>query len=119
MKKIITLIFTSMLFLHASVDMPKEDLDRAQVKKTKTFYKKYLQKSCRYTAANFAQMHTQKEWKVMKDKKIFIEEVLHICPKATDMIAKILIKDDGKEQFDYLVRFSIQYAQGTGKFPPC
>ena len=55
----------------------------------------------------------------MKTKKIFIKEILHICPKGTDTIAKILIKDNGKEQFDYLVRFSIQYAKDTGKFPPC
>ena len=119
MKKIILCTLSSLLFLQAGVDMPKEDLNRDQVKKTKIFYKKYLQKSCKLTAANFAQMHTQKEWKVMKNKKIFIEEVLHICPKGTDTIAKILIKDNGKEQFDYLIRFSIQYAKGTGKFPPC
>jgi type III secretory pathway component EscR len=119
MKKIITLILFSMLTLNAGVDMPKDDLNEADVKRTKNFYKKYLQKACHNTAANFAQMHTQEEWKSMKKNKVFILEVVKLCPKANNMITQILIKDNGKKAFDDLARFSIQYAKGTGKFPPC
>ena len=118
MKKIILLSLLPLFSLQA-IDMPKDNLNIEEVRSVKKFYKKYLQKSCKYTAANFAQMHTQVEWKTMQDKKIFIEEVLHICPKATDTIAKILIKDTGKNKFNSLLHFSIQYAKDTGNFPPC
>ena len=117
--KLITVSLLTLTLLTANIDMPKEDLGTQEVKKVKNFYKKYLQKSCGYTAANFAQMHTQKEWKNLQKNKKFIDEVLKTCPSATTMVAKILIKDKGKEAFNYLVRFSIQYAKGSGKFPPC
>lgn len=55
----------------------------------------------------------------MKKNKVFIQEVVKLCPKANNMITQILIKDNGKKAFDDLARFSIQYAKGTGKFPPC
>lgn len=119
MKHFITFVLIGTYLLTASVDMPKEDLNTAEVKKVKKFYKKYFQKACHYTAANFAQMRTQAQWKKLENTEKFIHEVIHICPNATDMVAKILIKDTGKEKFDYLRRFSIQYAKDTGKFPPC
>ncbi|NOR56441.1 MAG: hypothetical protein GQ531_09555 [Sulfurovum sp.] len=78
-----------------------------------------MQKSCHLTAANFAQMHTQKEWETMGKKKIFVEEVLKISPKASTKIVKILTKEYGKEHFNHLRRFSVQYANDTGKYPPC
>jgi len=117
MKKIISIALLSCLNLQA-VSIQTNDLSPSEVEITNKFYKKYLQKSCRLTAANFAQMHTQKEWKIMAQKKSFIEEVITVCPSATNTIAKLLIKDSGKLNFDYLRRFTIQYANDTGKFPP-
>jgi len=119
MKKTLILSLITLIGLHAGVDMPKDDLNEPQVKHVKKFYKKFLQKSCGLTAANFAQMHTQNEWGTMQKKKIFVEEVINICPKATDTIARILSKEHGKDNFNHLLRFSIQYAKNTGKFPPC
>ena len=84
----------------------------------KDFYKKNLQKSCRLTAANFAQMHTQEEWIEMEKKSIFISEISKICPKAQNKIIKIIEKS-GNSKFDALYRFSVKYAKDTGMFPPC
>jgi len=84
----------------------------------KDFYKKNLQKSCRLTAANFAQMHTQDEWMEMNKKSIFISEISKICPKAQNKIIKIIEKG-GKHKFNELYRFSVKYAKGTDTFPPC
>lgn len=119
MNKIITVLLFTLANLHAGVDMPSEDLNTKQVLQIKKFYKTYLQKSCGNTAANFAQMHTQKEWSTMQQKKGFIQEILKVCPKSDGTVARILIQEHGKENFDYLLHFSIQYAKGTGKFPPC
>jgi len=99
--------------------MKKLNLDETNSIKTKKFYKKYLQKSCGLTAANFSQMHTQVEWKEMEKKNVFIQNILQTCPKSSDTVAKILIHKNGKKAFNDLLQFSIRYAKGTGNFPPC
>lgn len=117
MHKLISIALLSCLSLQAA-PTSNETLNHKQVEVTNKFYKKYLQKSCHLTAANFAQMHTQEEWRDMTQKKSFIEEVITVCPSATDTVAKLLIKEGGKQKFEYFRRFTIQYANDTGKFPP-
>lgn len=117
MNKLVSLALLTSLSLQAATSATKT-LNHEEIEETNKFYKKYLQKSCRLTAANFAQMHTQEEWMTMAKKQSFIEEVITVCPSATDTIAKLLIKDSGKEKFEYFRRFTIQFANDTGKFPP-
>lgn len=94
------------------------DLDTKEVMKIKDFYKKNLQKSCGLTAANFAQMHTQKEWLTMGNKNVFIAEISKVCPKAQPKIIGIIEKG-GKKKFNEFYRFSVKYAKDTGLYPPC
>jgi DNA-directed RNA polymerase subunit F len=119
MKKVLISIILLITYSYAEMEYLKRDLNINEVKKVKNFYKTYLQKSCAYTATNFAQMHTQSEWKNIGNKNEFVEKILEMCPKSSTIIARILAKENGKINFNYLLYFSIQYAKGTGKVPPC
>ena len=120
MKIIVIALLLSLTLLTASsknIDS-LTDLNTAKVTQIKEFYKKYLQKKCGFTAANFTQMHTQKEWISMQENSMFIEEVSKICPKSQTIIIRILDKN-GRQQFEDLYRFSVKYAKDTNIFPPC
>ena len=119
MKQIFIFVALMSLGLEAKVNLVQEDLTVEQVEKVKRFYKTHLQKHCAYTATNFAKMHTQSEWDSMKNHGRFVDEILKICPKSSRVVAKILAKTHGKENFEYLLKFAVQYAKETGKFPPC
>ena len=118
-KTITALLFTFSLLTAETTDIKSlTDLNTNKVMQIKDFYKKNLQKSCGLTAANFAQMHTQKEWIEMDQKKIFISEISTVCPKAQNKIISI-IEMGGKKKFEDFYRFSVKYAKDTGVFPPC
>lgn len=74
-----------------------------------------LKVSCRITginnAATFATQHTQDEWESIKQAGKFSEEMLKICPKASDKLNPRHVND--------VYDFSYEYASDSGKIPNC
>lgn len=71
-------------------------------------FRKYLRKSCRTTAINFAQNYTKQEWKTLKEKDLFTSEIYQRCPKVKVKLSKV--------QQDTLYAFCFMYAKGSGHY---
>ena len=74
-------------------------------------FKKKLKRKCGFTAARFAQTHTKKEWKTIKDEGNFRIEVYKICPDTAEVLRD--------EWIEPLYEFSKTFASDSGEFPSC
>ena len=79
----------------------------ADIQKGQKIYLKKLKVKCGFSAAKFAHMHTQDEWKAIKETGKFGEEVMKICSKAT---LKPTYEND-------VYDFAYEYAKDSGNVP--
>ena len=103
------LISTILLNASNTQSLPENISQKALI--GQNIFKKKLKRKCGFTAARFAQSHTQEEWKKLKDEGQFRIEVYKMCPKTVDVLQDNWI--------DPLYEFSMVFASDSGIYPSC
>ena len=81
------------------------------INKAQNIFRHKLQRKCGYTAAHFAQKHTQAEWTTLKSEGLFKQEFSKICPKGSEVVKE--------EWVENLFLFANEYAKDSLKRPRC
>lgn len=105
MKKLLSLISATFLFLSLSAAIASADAGKGQ----KIFIKE-MKPACGFDGGTMAKKHTQAEWKTIQDGGKLNEEMIKHCPEAKPL------KDNFVEHvFDFLHN----YASDSGNVPAC
>jgi len=81
------------------------------IKKGQKIFKKKLQRKCGFTAAYFAQRHTQDEWETYYDDGKFMDEFKQLCPNGVEVVKENWVEP--------LYLFSKEYAKDSLEHPVC
>lgn len=84
----------------------------ADAVKGQKLYSKFLKKSCDMTGAKFAAVHSQDEWKQIKEAGNFEAEIIKICPNVKEGEIKESIQE-------HIFDFSFEFANDSGNVPAC
>uniref|UniRef100_UPI0040488A43 cytochrome C n=1 Tax=Aliarcobacter sp. TaxID=2321116 RepID=UPI0040488A43 len=84
----------------------------ADAVKGQKLYSKFLKKSCDMTGAKFAAIHSQDEWKQIKEAGAFEAEIIKICPNVKEGEIKESIQE-------HIFDFSFEFANDSGNVPAC
>jgi hypothetical protein len=105
MKKLLTLLSATVLFVGLSTAIASADAGKGQ----KIFIKE-MKPVCGFDGGTMAKKHTQAEWKTIQEAGKLNEEMIKFCPEAKPL------KDAYVEHvFDFLHN----YASDSGNVPAC
>jgi len=105
--KLLKIVMVSALTLGITVSSLSADTVKGQ-----KLFSKLLKGPCEMTGAKFAAMHSQEEWKKLKESGKFGEEIIKICPnvKTGDITESIQ---------EHIYDFSFEFANDSGNVPAC
>ena len=117
MKYLLILLSFSITFL-ISAESVKTNTSLTQINKKhiSKFYKKYIQKSCRFTCTSFAQRHSEEEWISIKKKKVFFKELLELCPNDIKNLKNTMKDKKNIKNLSTLLHFAIKYSHGSNNY---
>ena len=105
MQKLILIMSSFLLF---SVTSLQADPDKGQ-----RYFTKKLKKVCDLTGAEFAELHTQEQWKEIHSKENgIITEIKKVCPKVRDSALK-------DKYIEHYFDFFYHYGNDSGNIPSC
>jgi len=105
MKTILKIVCCSAVTLTLSTTVINADVTKGQ----KLFSKK-LKKSCGFSGAKMATMHSQDQWETIQENGKLVEEIKVICPK---------VKKIKEKYIPHFYDFFYEYASDSGNVPSC
>jgi len=107
MKKVLLLTALSLGLMSVSA--------MADQAKGKRVYQKFMKSACGKTGGDVSGMHTQNEWKELKDSGKFKDELEKICPTTKEFLEGPKFKKLENHLYDFMYEFG----KGSGNVPNC